>query len=178
MQKVVITCGIIAGAISAALMGIGIDFFEKNSTGASQVIGYTSLLLSTSLIFVGIKMFRDKHHGGVVSFGKAFLIGLYISLIASTICVAVWALEYNFIFPDFLDHYSAVTIARTKASGASPEEMAAQLKQLATYRDMYKNPVLFTLITYAQYLPGGVIVSLIAALILKRRTRKTPVVAN
>ncbi len=178
MKKPVITCGLIAGAIGAAFMGIGVDFYQKNQAGASQAIGYTSLILSVSLIFVGIKMFRDKHNGGEVSFGKAFLIGLYISFIASTVNVVVWALEYKFIFPDFLDHYAAITIAKAKASGASPEKMAAELNQLNTYRNMYKNPILFTLITYAQYLPGGLIFSLIAALILKKRSNNNIVVAN
>src|SRR5262245_54442941 len=100
MKKIVIICGLIAGVIGSVLMGIGVSFLDKNHPHTSQVIGYTSLLLSVSLIFVGIKMFRDKYNGGVVSFGKAFLIGLYISLIASTIYVVVWALEYKFIFPD------------------------------------------------------------------------------
>jgi hypothetical protein len=175
MKKIVIICGLIAGAIGAAFMGIGVNFFQKNQTGTSEIIGYTSMLLSISLIFVGIKIFRDKHNGGAISFGKAFLIGLYISLIASTINVAVWALEYKFIFPDFLDSYSAITIAKAKASGASLEKMAEQHRQLAIYRDMYKNPVYFTLITYAQYLPVGLIVSLIAAFILKKNKKNTAV---
>jgi len=168
MKKIVITCGLIAGSISAAFMGIGIDFYLKHHFVTSQLIGYTSMILSCSLIFVGIKMFRDKHNGGVVSFGKAFLIGLYISLVASTLCVIVWALEYKFIFPDFLENYSAITIAKAKAAGDTPEQIASQIKQLATYRDWYQNPILFTLIIYAQYLPGGLIISLIAAWILKK----------
>jgi hypothetical protein len=178
VKKVVSTCGLIAGAIGSAFMGIGVDFFVKNHHVGSQVVGYTSLLLSGSLIFVGIKIFRDKYNSGVVSFGRAFLTGLYISLIASTIYVAVWALEYKFIFPDFLDKYSAFKVGEVKASGASPERMATKLKELATYRDMYKNPVFFTLITYAQYLPGGVIISLIAALILKKKSKETIVPAS
>ena len=178
MKKVVITCGLIAGVIGIAFMAIGMAFFEKEQAGASEVIGYTSLLVSGSLIFVGIKMFRDKYNGGLVSFGKAFLVGLYITLIASTLYVVAWALEYKFIFPDFLDKYAAVMIARARASGASPEKMAAQLKQLATYRDMYQNPVFFTLITYAQFLPGGLIISLIAALILKKKSNLNTAVAS
>jgi hypothetical protein len=178
MKKLVIICGSIAGTIGAAFIGIGINFFQNNQAVASQVIGYISLVLSVSLIFVGIKIFRDKHNGGLVSFGKAFRIGLYISLIAATINLVVWALEYKFIFPDFLDHYSAITMARAKASGASPEEMAAQAEQLATYCKLYQNPVFFTLIIYAQYLPGGLITSLIAALILKKRNKENIVVAN
>lgn len=178
MKRIVITCGLIAGAISTTLMGIGIGFFDKNHTETSEVVGYASMILSVSVIFVGIKQFRDRHNGGVVSFGKAFLIGLYISLIASTIYVAVWALEYKFVFPDFLDNYSAIMIAKAKASGASPEKMAAELKQLAWYHDMYKNPIFFTLITYAEYLPVGVVISLIAALIMKKGNRKNTAVAN
>ena len=178
MKKVVITCGLIAGVIGIAFMAVGMCFFEKNQTGTTEVIGYTSLLVSGSVIFVGIKMFRDKYNGGVVSFGKAFLIGLYITLIASTLYVVAWALEYKYIFPDFLDKYSAIMIAKTKASGASPGKMAAQLKQLAMYRDMYKNPVFFTLMSYAEFLPGGLVISLIAALILKKKNKGTMAVAN
>lgn len=178
MKKVVITCGLIAGAIGVIFMGIGVNFIVKNQHGASQAVGYLSLLLSISLIFVGIKMFRDKHNGGVVSFGKAFLIGLYISLIAATVNVIVWALEYKFIFPDFLDHYSAIMIAEAMESGATPEAMAEQAQELATYRGWYESPVLFTLITYSQYLPAGLIISLIAALILKKGRKNDTVAAN
>lgn len=178
MKKVVITCGLIAGIIGVAFMTIGMSYFERNQTGTTEIVGYTSLLVSGSLIFVGIKMFRDKYNGGLLSFGKAFLVGLYITLIASTIFVIAWALEYKFLFPDFLDKYSQVMIAKTRTSEASPEKIAAQLKQLASYRDMYKNPIFFTLFTYAEYLPGGVIISLIAALILKKGNSKTPTAAN
>ena len=178
MKKVVITCGLIAGAIGSILMGIGVSLFDKNSTGASEVVGYASMLLSISIIFVGIKIFRDKHNGGVVSFGKAFLIGLYISLIASTIYVAVWALEYKFVFPDFMDNYSAIMVAKAKASGGSPEKIGAELKRLSWYREMYKNPFFFTLFTYAEYLPVGLVVSVIAALILKKRNKEQTTLAN
>ena len=73
---------------------------------------------------------------------------------------------------------TALLAAKAKASGASPEKMAAQLKQLAWYRDMYKNPIFFTLLTYAEYLPVGLLISLVAALILKKRSKENTATVN
>ncbi len=178
MKKIVLTCGLIAGAIVTAIMAISISFFDKNHTESSEILGYASMILSFSLIFVGVKIFRDRHNGGSVTFGKAFLIGLYISLIASTIYVVVWALEYKYVFPDFMDNYSACMVSKAKASGASPEKIDAQIKQLAMYRDMYKSPIFFTLMTYAEILPVGLVISLIAALILKKKNKANLSAAN
>jgi hypothetical protein len=172
MKKIVIVCGLISGGIVSALMGIGILVInEEKAYNTSMIIGYASMLLAFSLVFVGIKMFRDKHNGGVISFGKAFLMGVYISLIASTIYVAAWAVEYKYVFPDFMDKYAARTIREVKASGATEAQVAEKLKQMDMYRDMYKNPLFFTVMTYAEILPVGIIVSLIAALILKRKNK-------
>ena len=180
MKKVVITCGLIAGAIVTGMMVIATSLYSSHDkeSGASEVIGYTSMLLAFSLIFVGIKMFRDKHNGGTVTFGKAFLIGLYISLIASTMYVATWAIEYNFVFPDFMEKYAANMVTHAKTSGMSQAKIDATIKQMAGYREMYKNPLFFTLLTYAEILPVGIVISLIAALILKKGSKKDTEVAG
>ena len=39
------------------------------------------------------------------------------------------------------------------------------------YSDMYKNPLFVILLTYAEVLPVGLIVSLVAALIIKRKEK-------
>lgn len=179
MKKIVIVCGLIAGAIVASLMGISMLMYNNHPDSEhSMMLGYATMLLAFSLIFVGIKIFRDKHNGGTVSFGKGFMIGLYITLIASTIYVAVWALEYKYVFPDFMEKYSAGVVAKAKASGLSQDKLDAQLKEMAMYRDMYKNPVFFTVLTYAEILPVGLIVSAIAALILKRKNKGEPSEGN
>jgi uncharacterized protein DUF4199 len=172
MKKIVIVCGLISGGIVSALMGISIFIVDEHRDyNTSMVIGYATMVLAFSLIFAGIKIFRDKYNGGVVSFGKAFLAGLYISLIASTIYVATWALEYKYVFPDFMEKYSAHMIKEVKASGAGEAQVAEKLKQMNAYSDMYKNPMFFTLMTYAEILPVGIIISLISALILKRKNK-------
>ncbi len=176
MRKIVIVCGLISGGIVSSLMAINV-FMCTNSEDfkRSEVVGYATMIIAFSLIFVGIKMFRDKYNGGVVSFGKAFLVGLYIALIASTVYVLVWAVEYKYFYPDFLEKYAAHMIKDVKASGASKEKMDATLTQMKMFRDWYKNPFLFTLLTYVEILPVGLAVSLISALILRRKNTSAPV---
>jgi hypothetical protein len=133
------------------------------------------MVVAFAFMFVGIKNFRDKYNGGVVSFGKAFRIGLYIALIASTMYVLVWLVEYYFFVPDFMEKYTACTMRDARASGASEAELTEKAAEMAKFTEMYKNPVWVVLITYAEILPVGLLIALISALILKR---KTPAVAT
>ena len=169
MKKTVLTYGLISGAIVSGLMGITVALSASNPDFShSYLLGYTTMLLAFSMIFLGVKKLRDKDNGGIVSFGRAFRVGCYIALIASTMYVIVWAIEYNFIYPDFMEKYSVRMVNDLKAAGAPQVKIDAKLKEMASMREWYKNPFFFTLITYAEILPLGVMVSLVCALILKR----------
>ena len=136
----------------------------------SMLIGYASMLVAFSLVFIGIRNYRDKFNGGVITFGKAFKIGLMIVLIASTIYVAAWMIDFFFFIPDFLEKYSAQALGELKSSGASQVEIDKQAKEMADFGVMYKNPFFNALMTYAEILPVGLVVTLISSLILKRKS--------
>ncbi len=174
MKKIVITNGLISGAIVSTLMGISMAFYSKNANmDHSMVMGYAMMLLSFSLIFVAIKVYRDKQNGGVITFGTGFTIGILISLIASAIYVATWAVEYHYFFPDFMNKYSAHIIEKMKASGATQAAIDKQVTEMNTRAEEYKKPVFFVLFTFAEIFPVGLLVSVVAALILKKKN-KTP----
>ena len=102
MKKIVVVNGLIAGLIVAAMFLITMGLYHKNGNfEGGMLVGYASMLLAFSLIFVAILRYRDKYNNGAVSFGKAFRIGLYITLIASTIYVATWLVDYYVFIPDF-----------------------------------------------------------------------------
>lgn len=169
MKKIIIVFGLIAGVVVSALMLLSITNCYKNANfEGSMIIGYASMLLAFSFIFVAVKSYRDKHNNGVISFGKAFQIGAYISLIASTLYVAVWLIDYYLFVPDFMDKYTAHALAEAKKAGATATEMAVKVKEMNDYKEMYKSPVLIILFTYMEILPVGLIVSVICALIFKR----------
>jgi hypothetical protein len=178
MRKIVIVCGLIAGVIVTSMMIITVSMcYRSGNFEGSMTLGYATMLLAFSLIFVGVKNYRDKYYDGVITFGKAFKIGLYISLIASTMYVAVWLVMYYFFVPDFLERYSDHVLREAKTSGLSQPEINRKVTEMAGFKEMYKNPLLVVLLTYAEILPVGLIVTLISALLLKRKPNRQAQIA-
>lgn len=176
MTKNIIIYGLIAGAIVSSLMLFSMANLSHCADNldydTSMLIGYASMLIAFSLVFVGIRNYRDKYNEGVISFGKAFKIGSIIVLIASTMYVISWLIDFFWFIPDFLEKYSAHTLTKLKASGASPAEIAAKTQEMSVFAKRYKNPFFNALITYTEILPVGLLVTLISALILKRKRPK------
>lgn len=173
MKKLIWIHGIIAGFIAGGVLAFTTAiWYNTKSYEGSMLVGYASMLIAFSLIFVGVKTQRDKYNGGVISFGKAFKTGLWITLIASSIYVIVWLISYYFFVPDFMDKYIEQMATKAKAGGATESEITVQKEQMAGYQEMYKNPLFVILLTYAEIFPVGLIVSAICALILKRRLVK------
>ena len=176
MKKNIIIYGLIAGIVVSILMLFSINYIShvdgKVDYNTSLLIGYASMLIAFSLVYVGIRNYRDKYNGGVISFGKAFKIGITIVLIASTIYVVAWLIDYFFFIPDFMEKFSAQELDELKASGASQIEIDKQTKEMADFARMYKNPLFNAMMTYAEILPVGLVVTLISSLILKRKTAK------
>ncbi len=176
MKKIVLVCGLIAGLIVSSVMVIVVATGQHNNNG--MLIGYASMVMAFSLIFVGVKNYRDHYNGGSISFKKAFTIGLLITLVAATCYVITWLVDYYFFIPDFADKYAAVELEKLKATGATPQQVATQKATLDRFTSMYKNPFFNALITYSEIVPVGLIISLISALVLKRKTVILPVPAT
>lgn len=176
MKKNITIYGLIAGIIVSVLMLFTTNYMSHCEGSVdydtSMLIGYASMLIAFSLVFVGIRNYRDKYNEGMISFGQAFKIGIMIVLIASTMYVLAWLIDYFFFIPDFIEKYSAHMIDELKASGASQEEIDKQTKEMADFAVRYKNPLFNAMMTYVEVLPVGLIVTLISSLILKRKTAK------
>lgn len=171
MKKNILFYGIISGVLVSAWMAISMIMMHNNPNAemgtGSMIIGFLSMIVAFSFIYVAVKKSRDGELGGSISFGKAFRMGLFIAFIASTCYVITWALLYNFVMPDFMEVYSKQMIKAAEKS-ADPEKFQAKIAEMEKYKEMYKNPALFTVFTYIEILPVGIIVALITALILKK----------
>lgn len=117
-----------------------------------------------SLIYIGVRNYRNKELDGYISFGKAFKTGALIALIGSAIYVAAWLFSYYLFVPDFMDVYSEYAL-----KNCTPEELPAKTKEMADFKELYKNPLFVVLITFSEVLPIGLVVALVSALILKRK---------
>lgn len=175
MRKVVLTYGILAGIIIAVLMVISgsLGSFSEENFSMSLAIGYATMIISLSMIFFGIRSYRDNYSGGNLTFGRGFLIGLYIALIASVFYVVTWKIYSSIALPDFADKYAARVITELKKSGASDSTIALKTKEMAEFKQMYANPFFEIAMTFIEVFPVGLLISLICAFILKRKPANT-----
>jgi len=173
MKKNILIFGLIAGLIaSSMLIAMTITCYTTNKFEGNMLLGYTFMLIAFSFVFVGVKNYRDKFNGGIISLGKAFKIGAIIVLIASTLYVLIWLVCYYVFVPDFMDKFIAHFVDELKAKGANAATIKAELSSMDFYKEMYKTPFGVILLTYMEILPVGLIVSFISALILKRSFTK------
>jgi hypothetical protein len=172
MRKIVLTFGLIAGAILALMMLITLPFHDQIGFGTEgYIVGYTSMVLAFLMVFVGVKSYRDNVAGGSVSFGRAFKVGLMITAIASICYVATWEVVYFKFLPDFPDKYAAYSLDKAKQSGATDAQIAEKTKEMAEFKEMYKNPLVNVALTLLEPLPVGLVFTLVTAGVLSRKRR-------
>jgi hypothetical protein len=161
-MRYAIIYGGIAGAIAlgAILAGMGFGLH-------SEWFGYLAMLVALSLIFVGVKRYRDVECGGVVRFGRALAVGLGIATVAGLIYVAGWETYQALSGIDFMADYSASVLAEMRARGASEHEIAASAAELRDLAVNYRNPLFRLPMTFAEIFPVGLLISLAAAAVLR-----------
>ena len=82
MKKTVLTFGPIGGAIMATIMFATLPFVDKIGVDKGEIIGYTTMIVAFMLFF-GIRSYRENVSGGHITFGRAFAVGILITLVAS-----------------------------------------------------------------------------------------------
>ena len=169
MKKTVFTFGLISGAVSSAMMLVTLPFHERIGFDNAEIIGYTTIVLSSLLIFFGVRSYRDNVAGGHLTFGRALRVGILISLVSGACYVATWQLVYYQLAPDFSEKYAAHYLERKRADGATPAELEATVQQMETFKEWYRNPLFNIAITFLEPFPISLAVSLITAGVLRRR---------
>lgn len=167
MKKIVLTYGVIAGVIVSSMFYIahpgGSMDFENG-----MYIGYASMIIAFSLIFFGVKNYRDNHLNGAITFGKAFKIGILVTLVASVMYALSWEVYFNMFAQDFMQKYSEAYLKGLANDGASAAEIASAKARLETNSELYKNPIFRFLFTLVEIVPVGLVVTLICAALLRR----------
>lgn len=167
MKRIIAVYGSIAGVI----LVIGFEGSMATgvmSTGAGgMVLGYTIMLVALSLVFVGVKKYRDEALGGVIRFGTALGLGAGIAGVASVFYVLGWeaylyATDYSFM-PDYI----AATLEAERAAGKSAAEIAALEAQLQPYLEMYANPLTRMAITFSEIALVALLAPVVSALLLR-----------
>ena len=170
MFKTVLKFGLISGVIAAALMWLLMNVVttEVVNFDNGMIWGYATMIIALSLVFFGIKSYRDKN-GGQISFLKGLQIGILISLISAVCYAASWEIYYPSIGKEFLEKYTTYNLEKLKNSGASDADVEKARAENEQFIELYRNFFIRFGMTIMEILPVGIIVTLISAAVLRKR---------
>lgn len=132
-----------------------------------MALGYLTMLLALSLVFLAIKRQRDDAGGGVIGFWPALALGLGISAVASIVYVLAWEATLAITQMDFAGDYAKAVIEAERAQGASAEALAKTRAEMAQFQQQYANPLFRLPMTFIEIFPVGLLVSLVSAGLLR-----------
>ena len=170
MKKIVITFGLISGGISMVMMLATMLFMDRIGFDKSYVFGYTVIVLSFMLVFFGIRSYRDNVSGGRISFGRAFQVGILITLISCVFYVVTWEALYFTVMHDFTDKYAAYVIEKEKSSGATEAAVLAKVAEMKQFKELYENPLINAAYTFMEPFPVGLVITVISAAMLRKQS--------
>ena len=170
MTKIVLIFGLISGAIAATLMWILMGVVNTGSVDFDygMLWGYATMIIALSLVFFGVKSYRDNH-GGRITFFKGLQVGILISLISAFCYAASWELYYPKIGDEFMQKYTTYQLDKMKASGASDAEIEKARDEGEQFMELYKNFFVRFAFSVMEILPVGIIVTLVSASLLRKR---------
>jgi len=169
MRKIVLTFGLIAGAIMSVMMVATGALVDQIGLDAGAIIGYTSMVVAFLMVYFGVRSYRDNVAGGDISFARALGVGVLIVAIASVCYVATWEVLYYTVWPDFADKYAALSIEKARAEGANAAELAQKQQEMAEFSRNYRNPLYNIAVSFLEPLPVGLLFAIVSAAVLRRR---------
>lgn len=166
MARYTLIYGAISGAIAAVVLTVSIAAGTSNHT-TSLWFGYLVMLVALSLIFVGVKRYRDVECGGVIRFGRAFAIGLAIAVVAGLVYALIWESYLQLSGYDFMADYTRSLLDGMRAEGASAASIDAKAADMQAMAESYKNPLFRIPMTFIEIFPVGLLIALISAALLR-----------
>jgi hypothetical protein len=168
MLRLILIYGSISGAVAGGVLSVlTLSMSGRTMMHFGMLVGYLTMLIALSAIFVAVKRHRDLDLGGVIKFWPALALGLGASTVAGVVYVIAWDASCAIAHADFAGAYARSMIAEQQAkgvSGAALERFKAEMEQ---FKVQYADPLYRWPETFSEIFPVGVIVSLISAGLLR-----------
>lgn len=172
MKKIILIYGLIASAIVGGMSLITMPMYKNGTLNFEngELLGYSTMVVALTMVFFGIKSYRDNYAKGVISFGKGFKVGILITLVACTIYALSWEVSYNSIGEEFMQKSEENYFAKMKENGATEVEMAEAKKEYENFGEIYKNPFFrFVFTALVEMFPVGLVITLVSAGLLRKK---------
>jgi hypothetical protein len=169
MQRILTNYGLVSAAIMGVLMAV--QYLLVGIEGANfnllELLGYSIIVLSLSVVFWAIRKYREQNGG--VTFLQGLQIGTGVSFISSAILGIITWFMLKFVTTDMMDklkdHYTQQVRSIPNQSAEKTQQM---LQELNTQFESMQDPAIQGLMMFATAFVIGIILTVIAAAILRR----------
>ena len=169
MKKMILVFGTVAGV--AIILGMILGFYATGTGDGtknfSEWLGYLTMLVGLSVIFVGVKRYRDQELGGVIKFGTGLAVGLGITVVASIAYVTTWEIHLAMTDYVFINEYTDSLVADAKANSVTAAELDKLLADNEEMKIQYAQLLFRLPMTFMEIFPMGLLISLISAAVLR-----------
>ena len=134
-----------------------LDDHPGNLAHADLDLGYLTMIVALSVIFLGVKRYRDQELGGVIRFGTAFMLGLGIAAVASLAYVILWEVYLSATDYAFIRDYTESILAAFEADGLVGAALQVEIDSMNELKARYANPLYRLPMTFLDIFPGETI---------------------
>lgn len=173
MRNLVLKYGSLIAAILIAVMLVPLAFQTTDEIIANmelgEIVGYTTMIVATGLIFFALREHRNRNLGGVMNFRTGFLTGLAVSAVAAVLFGAATALFYVWFGPDRTHEFMQAYVVYSLGPSATPDDVSTALAAYESQRGLWGNPLFQGFVMFATVFPIGLVMSLASAAVLRAR---------
>ena len=152
MKETIIKYGTYGFILALVLFLLALSFGQNLDFSTQELIGYLTMIVCLSFVFIGIRNYRNERRGGNISFRRALLTGLLIAALTSLGIALADFIYLSWINPDFFEEYAAIMISEGYRG------------ELPDYGNAFMAMIMFLTVMVI-----GLFISLLSALILQRR---------
>lgn len=164
--RAILRYGLTGGLITSVIFLVATIFgmSDPSNSYSSMVIGCISFIALVVMVVLAIRKQRDEMQGGYISLGQCLLIGVGVVLLSTLISSIVSVIYTRVVDPGYMDRIMAAMEEAWEAQGLSEEA----IEQAKSWTSIMKNPLLSTASNLLCFGLGGLILSLIVGLIMKK----------
>ncbi len=171
MGKIALIYGVISGLVLVASFGFTIPNEGEIDFKRGETVGMVVMVVSLGLILFAIRAYRKALDTSVFSFGQGFRVGILTTLIASIIYVGGWMIFFESVGDNFTTQYKEYYITQIGSNETlTDEEKEIQISEFENGVDEYtKNAGTRMLMTFTEIFPIGFLITIISALLLRKK---------
>jgi len=176
MTKTILRFGLYGALVEVLFFFVSliISGVTKANYEVLKINCYPAIIVCISLTYFGIRYYRDKINGGSITFYDALKLGILIVLIPAVCFGFSDALYDTLLDPHFYDRLESDKIKQIHQN-ISATELPVRLKTFKAQLDFYRKPYVNFLVMFLTVTAPGIVVSVISAFILQRKSNKSMV---